>query len=210
MFTGLIRHQATVRQLKTTESGALLQLDYKNQPIDNVGVGDSIAVNGCCLTVLAPDEQGFSADLSPETIACTTFAQCQPGDTVNLEPSMRLGEALDGHLVTGHVDVVGQLRQREAVSSDDADGVILWFDAPESLLPLIAPKGSICIDGISLTVNAVDRHGFKVQIIPHTLAVTTLGMLAVGSAVNLEADLLARYVARLQGYPEKSGMHQPG
>ena len=198
MFTGLIRHQGKVVRLLSSASGAKMQVEYQQAPIDGVMVGDSIAVNGCCLTALEPSEKGFSADLSSETLGCTTYGKLAEGAIVNLEPSMRLGDALDGHLVSGHIDGMGQLRRRQPVSTQRSDGMILWFDAPEALLPLIAPKGSVCIDGISLTVNAVDEKGFKVQIIPHTLTVTTLGDLQIGSSVNLEADMLARYVARLQ------------
>lgn len=206
MFTGLIRHQAVIAALQQTDSGASLQLRYKGKALHSVDTGDSVAVNGCCLTVLNPTARGFSADLSTETMACTTFTQRQVDDVLNIEPSMRLGDTLDGHLVTGHVDAVGLLRDRQPVSADASEGVVLWFNAPQSLLPLVAPKGSICIDGISLTVNAVDVDGFMVQIIPHTLAVTTLGQLVPGDAVNLEADLLARYVARLQRYQMNKDM----
>lgn len=192
MFTGLIRTQATLVKLEPLSSGARLQLRYSDAPL-RVNIGDSVAVNGACLTVLEPDEQGFSADLSTETLACTTLGQLQPGDWLNLEPSMALGDKLDGHLVSGHVDGVGSVRS----VSDAGDSTLVWFDAPDNLLPLIAGKGSITIDGISLTVNETDDLGFRVQLIPHTRQVTNFSKLDVDQAVNLEVDLIARYVARL-------------
>ncbi len=192
MFTGLIRTQATLVQLQPLDAGARLQLQYQGARL-NVGVGDSVAVNGACLTVLEPDEQGFSADLSAETLACTTLGKLIPGDWLNLEPSMALGDKLDGHLVSGHVDGVGSVRS----VNEGGDSTLVWFNAPQNLLPLIAAKGSITIDGISLTVNETDQQGFRVQLIPHTRKVTSFRQLDVNQPVNLEVDLIARYVARL-------------
>lgn len=195
MFTGLIRHQGQVHSLTPQATGARLVLRYVDTPL-TVNTGDSVAVNGACLTVLMPDENGFSADLSAETLACTTLGKLQSGDALNLEPSMSLGDRLDGHLVTGHVDGVGSVRELH----DAGDSTLVWFDAPDELLPLIAAKGSIAVDGISLTVNETDAHGFRVQLIAHTRQVTTLRDLDVNQRVNLEADLIARYVARLAGF----------
>lgn len=197
MFTGLIRCQGKLRSLEPLDSGSRLRLDYRDAPLE-VETGDSVAVNGACLTVLEPDAGGFSADLSAETLACTTLGQLQPGDDLNLEPSMRLGDTLDGHLVSGHVDGVGSIRE----VNDAGDSTVVWFDAPQALLPLIAAKGSITVDGISLTVNETDARGFRVQLIAHTRQVTNLRQLEIGRAVNLEADLIARYVARLSGFSD--------
>lgn len=192
MFTGLIRTQATLVKLQSLDAGARLQLRYQDNPL-TVHVGDSVAVNGACLTVLDPDEHGFSADLSIETLACTTLGKLKPNDWLNLEPSMALGDKLDGHLVSGHVDGVGSVR----ALTDSRDSTLVWFNTPQDLLPLIAAKGSITIDGISLTVNETDNQGFRVQLIPHTRKVTSFRQLDVDQQVNLEVDLIARYVARL-------------
>ncbi len=192
MFTGLIRHTGRVAALQQHGDDARLIVEYQGDPL-TAEVGDSIAVNGACLTALQPDRRGFQADLSAETLACTTLGQLQPGDQLNLEPSMRLGDSLDGHLVSGHVDALGSVR----AVIPQGDSTLVWFDVPERLLPLIAAKGSIAVDGISLTVNETDATGFRVQLIAHTRQVTTLHELSINSPVNLEVDLIARYVARL-------------
>ncbi len=156
-------------------------------------MGESIAVNGVCLTIVGFDADGFHADASAETLALTTFGTVQPGAAVNLERALRADERFGGHLVSGHVDGVGIVR---AVSDDS--GAQRWaFSAPLELLRYIAKKGSICVDGVSLTVNAVDDAGFEVALIPHTIAHTAFARTLVGDAVNLEVDLVARYVERL-------------
>lgn len=156
-------------------------------------LGASIAVGGVCLTVVESDAQGAVFDAAFETLQCTTVGSWQAGRRVNLEPALRVGDALGGHLVSGHVDGVGTLRGREPVG----DAVKMWFEAPGECAGFIARKGSICVDGVSLTVNEVDASGFAVGIVPHTLEVTTLGELQAGDAVNLEVDVVARYVQRL-------------
>jgi len=160
-----------------------------------VRIGDSVAVSGCCLTVVAMTAATLSFDVSAETLRCTTgFAL---GRRVNLELALRLADRLGGHLMSGHVDGVGTVTAMAAVAGDPYGSWRLAVDAPAPLSRLIAAKGSISVDGVSLTVNDVRGGNFAVNLIPHTLAATTLGVLTAGAAVNLEADLVARYVARL-------------
>jgi len=155
--------------------------------------GDSIAVAGCCLTALAIDQQGFQADLSEETLARTSLGQLVEGSPVNLEPALAMGDRLGGHWVTGHVDGLARVT---AITPLD-DNARWRFEVPETLKRFIAVKGSATLDGVSLTVNAVDGNCFEVNLIPHTLAATTLGRMSEGDVVNLEVDLLARYMDRL-------------
>jgi riboflavin synthase len=159
-----------------------------------VQLGESIACNGVCLTVVAFDTAHFDADVSTETLALTTLGALPVGAAVNLERALRVGDRLGGHLVSGHVDGVGAV----AAVHDDARGQRWRFGAPKALLRFIAQKGSIAVDGTSLTVNAVDDAGFEVMLVPHTLAHTGFGAMPVGTPVNLEVDTVARYVARLQ------------
>lgn len=163
--------------------------------------GESIACSGVCLTALGLTTDGFSADVSRETLDVTTLGAWREGTRVNLEPSLAVGDRLGGHLVTGHTDGVGTLESRH----DDARSIRLRFSAPDALLPFIAKKGSVAVAGVSLTVNEADRTGFEVNIIPHTAAETTLGDLEVGDAVNLEVDLIARYAERLLGFASDKG-----
>jgi riboflavin synthase len=158
-----------------------------------LGVGDSVAVNGVCLTALEPRPDAFWCDVSRETLACTTLGTLGAGDRVNLEPALTLQTPLGGHLVSGHVDGIGTVLARHA----EARSVRFSFEAPEPLARYIAPKGAVCIDGVSLTVNEVDARCFGVNIVPHTLEATTIGTLAIGDRVNLEADMVARYLERL-------------
>jgi riboflavin synthase len=161
--------------------------------LGDVRLGDSIAINGVCLTVVAMDAHGFAFDVSNETLACTTLGEWNEGRAVNLEKALRLGDRLGGHLVTGHVDGVG------TVLSVDSDARSLrWrFSLPSALARFVATKGSIAVDGVSLTVNSVDADGFSVNLIPHTMAQTVFGTTVTGAAVNLEIDLMARYAERL-------------
>lgn len=182
MFTGIVQAVGRIVRLQP------LEIDCGPLDLTDVAVGDSIAVQGVCLTVTALTGKGFTADVSAETRRVTTGLE-RTGAAVNLEKSLALGDRLGGHLVAGHVDGVG-----EVVAL--AEGA-LRVRAPHELARYIARKGSICIDGVSLTVNRVDGDAFEVQLIPHTLEVTTLGALAAGAKVNLEVDLIARYVERL-------------
>lgn len=181
MFTGIVQAVGRIEKLKP------LQVAAGRLPIAGVQIGDSICVQGCCLTVVRKAKGRLWFDVSKETLRVTTGLD-RPGP-VNLEPSLGLGDKLGGHLVTGHVDGVGRLVKRK--------GSEFTFEAPKKLARYIARKGSICIDGVSLTVNRVKGRSFEVNLIPHTLKVTTLGRLKKGDAVNLEVDLVARYVARL-------------
>jgi riboflavin synthase len=170
-------------------------------------VGDSISISGVCLTMLEPDATGFSADLSVETLDKTSLGNRGVGDSVNLELAMRASDRLGGHMVSGHVDGLARLVSRV----EDGRSERFIFEADRSLARYIAPKGSACLDGVSLTVNDVDDNRFSICIIPHTLEVTTLGSLAEGEVVNLEVDLIARYLDRLNQYGHsESGGVQPG
>lgn len=193
MFTGIV--QAVGRVAEINARGGDLRLCIEAPGIDPARMqkGDSVAVAGVCLTVAEIIPGGFMADVSRETLALTTIGDWQRGRAVNLEPALRAGDALGGHLVSGHVDGRAQLVASEA----DARSQRLRWSAPAELLRFIAAKGSVALDGVSLTVNAVTAREFAVNLIPHTLLVTTLGTLAVGAAVNLEIDPIARYTARL-------------
>lgn len=195
MFTGIIESVGEIRAL--TPCGGDLRLVVGSGRLDMaaVALGDSIAVNGVCLTVVAFDANSFSADVSAETVACTTLADFRPGTRVNLELAMLPTTRLGGHLVSGHVDGVGEIRRRWS----DARSERFRLQAPAGLAKYIAAKGSICVDGISLTVNAVEGNEFELNIVPHTLASTTLGGYQAGQRVNLEVDIIARYLERLLG-----------
>lgn len=181
MFTGIV--QAVGRILRTNP----LEIDSAGLDLADVAVGDSICVQGVCLTVTATRPRGFSADVSDETLSVTTGLE-RPG-AVNLEKSLALGGKIGGHLVTGHVDGVGEVLRRA--------GSVVALRVPKPLARYVAAKGSICIDGVSLTVNRFEGDSFDVNLIPHTLEVTTLSRLAPGVRVNLEVDLIARYVERM-------------
>ncbi|MDP6468658.1 MAG: riboflavin synthase [Pirellulaceae bacterium] len=196
MFTGLVEGKGTVAGLVAQGAGMRLVIDIGNL-VETSQIGDSVAVNGCCLTVVETDEQKLGFDTVPETLRCTNLGKLEVGSHVNIERSLRLGDQLGGHLVTGHIDAVGQLDER----SDEDEWSFLWFRCPRRLTLQMASKGSVTIDGISLTLVDVEDDRFSVALIPHTLAVTTMGKLAVGDDVNLETDLLAKYVERqIQGF----------
>lgn len=192
MFTGLIECTGTVVALRRTGNQAVLQVTA-SLPTAEIQIGDSIAVNGACLTVIALQGSQFSFDVSPETVSRTSFATLQSGNRVNLERALRFGGRLDGHLVTGHIDCVGQLESR----MQQGNAVILSFCVPREQARMLVEKGSVAIDGISLTVNAVTDNGFSVSIIPHTLEKTTLATVGPGAGVNIETDIIGKYVARL-------------
>lgn len=192
MFTGLVRSVGTIERVISGAQQRTFVVAAALSEADRA-LGASVAVSGVCLTVVAADPRSFTVEAAFETLAVTTLGGLRVGGRVNLEPALRVGDALGGHLVSGHVDGLARLRSR----TPRGEALELWFDAPAELLPFIAPKGSVCLDGVSLTVNRVDARGFMVGLIPHTLAATTLGERATGDALNLEVDLLARYVARL-------------
>jgi riboflavin synthase len=191
MFTGIIADVGRVRQLRR---GELLDLTIATAfETSTIPVGASIACSGACLTVVAVEPAAFVAQASVETLTRTTLGEWEEGTPVNLEKSLRLGDELGGHLVLGHVDGIVWIVERWP----EAESVRFVFEAPEELVPFIAPKGSVALDGVSLTVNEVAQNRFGVNIIPHTLACTNFGSLQAGQRVNLEIDLIARYVARL-------------
>jgi riboflavin synthase len=193
MFTGIII--ASGRLVSIAERGGDLELgiDAARLDLSRIAVGDSVSVQGVCLTATRIEGPVFYADVSRETLAKTTLGALKTGARVNLEPSLRAGDALGGHLVSGHVDAVGRLVDLK----EDARSRRLQFELPAELMRFVAPKGSICIDGVSLTVNRVEGQLFDVNIIPHTSEVTTLSGLALGDQVNVEIDVIARYLDRL-------------
>jgi riboflavin synthase len=192
VFTGIIEELGTVRGIdrgprsaRLTVAGPVVLADVK--------IGDSVAVNGACLTVVGFDRESFRAEVMAETLARTNLGELRPGDRVNLERAARLGDRLGGHLVSGHIDGVGTIKSRQEVDI----AIRLEVTAPETVLKYLVPKGSVAIDGISLTVIDVDSRGFSVSLIPHTAGMTTLGLKQTGSRVNLETDIIGKYVERL-------------
>jgi riboflavin synthase len=191
MFTGIITDIGRVRRLRR---GELLDLKIATAfDTATIPLGASIACSGACLTVVAVEPGAFAVQASVETLACTTLGEWEEGTLVNLEKSLQLGDELGGHLVLGHVDGMARIVERRS----EAESVRFVFEAPEELALFIAPKGSVALDGVSLTVNEVAQNRFGVNIIPHTLACTTFGSVRAGQRMNLEIDLIARYVARL-------------
>lgn len=202
MFTGIVQMVGRITAATARADGLRLAVDTGVQEIGDVAVGDSVAVNGCCLTVVEITGATLQFDVSAETLRCTTGLD-RMGDA-NLELALRFGDRLGGHLMSGHVDGVGTVTGFAAVDDDAQGSFRVLIDAPAELARFIAPKGSIAIAGVSLTVNEVDGASFSVNLIPHTLAVTTLKTLAPGALVNLEIDLVARYVARLHEHASAS------
>ena len=191
MFTGIITDVGYVRRLRR---GELLDLTIATVfDTSAIPLGASIACSGACLTVVAVESAAFTVQASVETLTRTTLGEWEEGTPVNLEKPLRLGDELGGHLVLGHVDGVARIVERRP----EAESVRFVFEAPEELTPFIAPKGSVALDGVSLTINEVAQNRFGVNIIPHTLACTNFGALQAGQRMNLEIDLIARYVARL-------------
>lgn len=193
MFTGLIQGCGQLRAAEPRGGDLRLIIEVGDLAFDAVELGESIAVSGCCLTVVEFDARSFAADVSTESLACTTLGEFRPGRRVNLERAMLLTTRFGGHIVSGHVDGLG----RVASIQPDARAQRWRFEAPAALLRYIAMKGSIAVDGVSLTVNQVDDAGFEVALIPHTVSHTAFSDTAVGAAVNLEVDLIARYTERL-------------
>jgi riboflavin synthase len=195
MFTGIVQGKGRIAAVEPKGDGLRIDVDFGAMETGDVAIGESIALNGCCLTVVAIDASMLAFDVSAETLRCTTGLD-RAGE-VNAERALRLADRLGGHLMTGHVDGVGTVTRFAAVVDDPHGSWELEIEAPRELARFVAAKGSIAVQGVSLTVNGVAGARFRVNLIPHTLAVTTLAALAPGARVNLEVDLVARYVARL-------------
>tara|TARA_B100000900_G_scaffold290685_1_gene249502 strand:+ start:1368 stop:2024 length:657 start_codon:yes stop_codon:yes gene_type:complete len=193
MFTGIVESIGKVVKLERIQDEWRLTLQTGNLSLDDVELGDSIAVSGCCLTVVQLTEIGFAADVSNETLRCTTLGQFKPGTRVNLEKAMQATDRFGGHIVSGHIDGVGELVSSEIEGKSQK----LVFSVPNELSRFIAAKGSICIDGTSLTVNQVEGNIFSINVIPHTQEMTVIGCYELGERVNLEVDLVARYLEKL-------------
>lgn len=192
MFTGIVEEMGVVTSLEKTLAGVRLSI-LAQKIMDDLVVGASVSVNGACLTVLTRTDQTFTVDLSPETLTVTTLGGLAAGVPVNLERAMKLNERIGGHLVTGHVDGVGALRGRR----QEGNAIVLTIEASVEILRYCVPKGSVTIDGISMTINDVTDRSFSIAVIPHTAKLTTLGLLKEGERVNLESDLIGKYVERL-------------
>ena len=193
MFTGIVTSKGILRRKTSVGGDCRIHFSSGALSLETSHEGDSICVSGACLTMLDPTDEGFVADVSQETLSLTTLGSLDEGQAVNLELAMRADDRLGGHLVTGHVDGLATLLSR----APDGRAERLEFEVPEHLARYVARKGSVCLDGVSLTVNSVEGRRFSVCLIPHTLEVTTLGGLEPGGVVNLEVDLVARYLERL-------------
>ncbi len=192
MFTGIVEEMGAITVLRKTLAGTKLTI-LASTVMGDLKIGDSVSVNGICLTVVSKSERDFSVEVSPETLSVTTLGDFAVGLPVNLERAMKLNERIGGHLVAGHVDGVGRIRSRQ----QDANAIMLKIEAPHDILKYCVSKGSVTVDGISLTINDMSENGFSVAIIPHTAKVTTLGLKQVNDSVNLESDLIGKYVERL-------------
>lgn len=189
MFTGLVEEKGFVRSIRNVENAADIAITASLVPTD-AALGDSIAINGCCLTVVAIDGPTLTFQAGDETLSRTNLGELKTGSSVNLERSLKVGQRMGGHYVSGHVDALGTVDQR----NEDGEWAKYWFKVPKALTRQMASKGSVTVDGISLTLVDVETDRFSVALIPHTLEVTTLGERAVGATVNIETDLLAKYV----------------
>ena len=198
MFTGLVAELGTVQRLAWQGNSYHLTVGAK-KVLENLKIGDSVAVNGACLTVVRMDDSGFTADVMPETVRLTNIGSLQPGSRVNLERTLRLCDGLDGHIVSGHVEGLGTI----SAQRPEGIAVVVTISTPPELLKYIIKKGSIAIDGISLTVTEVTDTSFSVSLIPHTAKETTLGLKKVGDSVNLETDILGKYVERMLTWNQK-------
>jgi riboflavin synthase len=192
MFAGIIEEMGVLKSIMRRGDGARVEIVAKTI-LDGLEVGDSVAVNGVCLTVAARQSDAFAADLSGETLQRTTWGQVAVGDGANLERSLRFNGRIGGHLVNGHIDGVGTIRAR----TQEGDTLLFSVDVPKELLRYCVSKGSIAVDGVSLTINQIHNGAVQVAVIPHTARATTLGVKGAGTAVNLEVDLIAKYVERL-------------
>ena len=195
MFTGIIKDRGTISAISRRGGDVRLTVSSPGLPWSEFEIGESIAVNGVCLTAVALHDDGFDTDVSVETLSVTGLGQLEVGSPVNLEPAISLGERLGGHLVSGHVDCTGTVASR----ASDARSIRLVIEIPEEYSRYVAKRGSVCVDGVSLTINEVSGNRFEINIIPHTTEVTIIDGYAVGTVVNVEVDMLARYIERLLG-----------
>ncbi|MCS5589362.1 MAG: riboflavin synthase [Candidatus Thioglobus sp.] len=200
MFTGIIQSKGNVVEVHSSDKGVVLVFHCNDLDLSDCSIGDSIAVNGVCLTVTELKDNSFTSDVSQETLNCTNFSELKKGHNVNLEKSLRLNQGIDGHLVSGHIDGVGE------VISIDKEGTStrLKIKVNTDLTKYIAKKGSICINGVSLTVNSIETNIFDVNIVPHTLSWTTFGELIENSKVNIEIDIIARHIEQLISHDSNS------
>jgi len=192
MFTGIVEELGSVRALRRDAGAARLTISA-SLVLESTAIGDSICVNGVCLTVVEMNKNEFSADVAVETLRVTNLGELKVGAKVNLERALQLSARIGGHLVSGHVDAVGRVREKR----EEGNGWRIFIDAPETVLRYVIRKGSIAVDGISLTVADVDKSGFSIAMIPHTAKLTTLGYKTAGDSVNLESDIIGKYVERL-------------
>jgi len=201
MFSGIVRGVGRILERSDAGGDRRLSIGLEGVELDKIESGDSIAVNGVCLTVTACNRDHFDADVSKQTLSVTTFSELSEGSRVNLEPSLRVGDSLDGHWVLGHVDGIGHVLDIRP----DARSIIVAIELPVELSHYVARKGSIAVDGVSLTVNDVHKFGFEVNIVPHTREMTVISDYERGTAVNIEVDIIARYLERL-GQKETVGV----
>lgn len=201
MFTGIIEGLGIIQHISSSGRGKrlIIEADFN---LDGTKIGDSIAVSGACLTAVTLEGRRFTADISPETVSKTTFSKANIGDKVNLERALRLSDRLDGHLVSGHIDGIGIIRQRKTLDN----AMIITVSIPEILSRYMIPKGSVAADGISLTINRCDTQSFDVSIIPHTAKLTTIGFKNIGESVNIETDMIGKYVERFVNKGSGSGL----
>ena len=193
MFTGIVQAIGQIKTKDVHDKGAVFSFASSELDFSSVAIGDSIAVNGVCLTAIEIGTDTFKADLSQETLDCSIFGDLSVGDDINLEKSLRLNQGIDGHLVSGHVDGEGEVIDKYT----EGDSTRFKISTPQNLVKYIARKGSITMNGVSLTVNSIENNVFDVNIVPHTLTTTTLGQLSVGSKINLEVDIIARHLEQL-------------
>jgi riboflavin synthase len=193
MFTGIIQALGSIKTKVTYDKGAVFSFTATDFDFSSIAIGDSIAVNGVCLTAIEVGSDFFKADVSQETLDCSIFSQLEQGDRVNLEKALRLNQGIDGHLVSGHVDGIASVSEQFS----EGESTRFKINAPDNLVKYIARKGSVCINGVSLTVNSIVDNTFDLNIVPHTLSVTTLGELKTGDQVNLEVDIIARHLEQL-------------
>jgi len=200
MFTGIIEGLGTIAAIQPRGQGSQLAI-VSDFDLSGTRIGDSIAVNGACLTAVTLKKRHFTVDVSPETLARSILGKLKIGERVNLERALRLSDRLDGHLVSGHIDGTGIMKNRQHL----ANAIIITYQVPESLSRYMIEKGSVAVDGTSLTINRCDNNSFDVSIIPHTAGLTTIGQKNVGDAVNIETDIIGKYVERFLMRPEPAG-----